>query len=200
MNIAITGNVGSGKSRVTSLLAGMLCVDAVDADDICRELLLPDNQGCNALLARWGDRFFTASGELDRGKLRVAVFSTPQIREELESILHPLVQERILRQIVEVDTVGAHFIAEIPLLFEVGWAERFDQVITVYAPQEICRLRTASRDGVSKEHVDSILTLQMAPEEKAEKSDYVIDNSGIWSSTVLQTAVIVRSLRELELV
>lgn len=194
MNIAVTGNIGSGKSGVTSLISGLLCVDAVDADDICRELLLPGNQGCIELESRWGDRFFTVPGELDRGLLRQAVFSTPQIREELENILHPLVQERFRQLMFETEKKGGHLIAEIPLLFEVGWAERFDRIITVYAPEGVCRLRTTQRDGVSAAHVDSILALQMDPELKAEKGDYVIDNSGTWSATILQTAVVVRSL------
>ncbi|WP_163339619.1 dephospho-CoA kinase [Desulfopila sp. IMCC35008] len=194
MNIAVTGNIGSGKSGVTSLLAGMLCAEAVDADEICSELLLPGNQGCIALESRWGARFFTVQGELDKRLLRQTVFSTPQIREELEKILHPLVQDRVRQLMGEADFEGAFLIAEIPLLFEVGWAERFDRVITVYAPEDVCRSRVISRDGVSSAHVDSILALQMNPELKAEKGDYVINNAGTWSSTVLQTAVVVRSL------
>lgn len=194
MNIAVTGNIGSGKSGVTSLLSGMLCVDAVDADAICRELLLPGNPGCIELESRWGDRFVTGHGELDRVALRKAVFSNSQIREELENILHPMVQQHVHQLMAQSDADGGHLIAEIPLLFEVGWAEKFDRVVTVYAPEEVCRLRTTLRDGVSAAQVDSILALQMIPELKAEKSDYVVDNSGIWSSTILQTAVVVRSL------
>jgi dephospho-CoA kinase len=200
MNIAVTGNIGCGKSGVTSIIGGMLCAEVIDADDICRELLLPGNQGYMEIRSQWGERFFKNNGELERSELRQAVFSDEQIRVDLENILHPLVQNSILQRMNETNLSEKNLIAEIPLLFEVNWADKFDRVISVFAPEDVCRLRTVLRDGVSADHVDSIFALQMDPEKKAARADYVIDNSGIWSSTVLQASVVVRYLGQNQLI
>lgn len=200
MNIAVTGNVGSGKSRITSMLSGMLGYEAVDADSVCRQLLMPDCQGWREVRTKWGDKFFKPDGRLDRVHLRESVFAEPRIREGLEEILHPLVQNHIVRLMEKKRKAGDSLIAEIPLLYEVGWHNEFDHIVAVYAPVEICLLRTARRDGVSGLQVATIFSLQMPPEQKADLADYVIDNSGIWSSTVTQTAVLVRNLRKVTMV
>ena len=196
MKIAVTGTVGSGKSRVVSILAGFFQAAPVDADDICREMMQPGNAGWEKMLELWGDRFVAADGHLDRVRLRESVFASSEIRKGLEDILHPLVRQRILDSFAQAEEDGTRLVAEIPLLYEVGWADEFDKVVAVYAPSHVCIERTAVRDGVEGEQVAAIMDLQLSPEEKAERADYVIDNSGIWSSTVLQAAVVARKLHD----
>jgi dephospho-CoA kinase len=198
MLIAITGNVGSGKSRVAAILAASLRCPTIDSDQVCRELLEPGRAGWRALRERWPDRFLGDDGLLDRQALRQAVFSEPEIRQGLEQILHPLVRDTVTRAASD-PTCRPHMLVEVPLLFEVGWQDDFDALVTVYAGREMCLVRTMARDRVSRPHTEAILALQINPEAKAAMSDWVIDNSGIWSSTVLQVHWLVHQLRALDL-
>lgn len=198
MNIAVTGSVGSGKSGVAAMLAGLLQGELVDADSICRELLMPGREGWLELRRGWGRDYFDEAGELDRVKLREAVFRSDDVRERLEKLLHPLVESSLVEIMSAAEAEGRHLVAEIPLLYEVGWQDRFDCVVTVYVPTPLSKTRTALRDSVSVNQVESILSLQQTPEEKAEQADFVIDNSGSWSQTAVQAAVVCRQIQHLE--
>ena len=198
MKIAVTGSVGSGKSGVAAMIAGLLPADLVDADSLCRELMMPGRQGWLDLRGGWGLEYFDEAGELDRVRLREAVFREREVRERLEQLLHPLVQSSMVDLMSSAGAEGRHLVAEIPLLFEVGWQDRFDCVVTVYVPPALARERTARRDGVSMSQVDAILSLQLSPEEKADRADFVIDNSESWSQTAVQAAVVCRQIEHLE--
>lgn len=195
MNIAVTGTVGSGKSGVAAILAAALGIESVDTDLLCRKLLLPGQPGWRDLRDRLRGRFFGADGGLDRLRLREAVFAEPEVRRELERILHPRVREMVTVRMREATGNGLHLLVEVPLLFEAGWQGDFDQVVAVYAPAALCIARTVKRDRVSRHQAESILALQLPAEEKARRADRVVDNSGIWSATVLQVSVLARKLQ-----
>lgn len=199
MNIAITGTVGSGKSGVAAILAGLMRIECVDTDFLCRQLLQPGQPGWCDLKERWSGRFFAADGNLDRIALREAVFTEPEVRTGLEDILHPRVREIVAEYRRDAAAKGKHLLVEVPLLFETGWNSDFDHVVAVYAPASCCLARTTRRDNVSRYQVESILALQLSAGEKAERADSVIDNSGIWAATVLQVSLLARNLQQLGL-
>ncbi len=197
MNIAITGSVGSGKSGVAAILAGIMQIESIDTDGICRELLQQFQPGWHEVKKRWPQFFH--DDVLDRTVLREAVFSDDNIRIELQEILHPLVRENVSKAMQDAKMRNASLLVEVPLLFEVGWSYDFDHVIAVYAKKEICIDRTVLRDRVSRQQAESIVALQMSPEEKAERADSVINNSGIWAATVLQAAHLTFRLQDVGL-
>lgn len=198
MLIAITGNVGSGKSGVAAILAGSLRCPTIDSDQVCRELLEPGQAGWQALTERWPDRFLGDDGQLDRKRLRQAVFSEPEVRLGLEQILHPLVREAV-KTAAGSPACRPYLLVEVPLLFEVGWQDDFDAVVTIHAGAEVCLARTMARDQVPRPQAEAILALQIDPEQKAAMADFVVDNGGIWSCTVLQVHWLIRQLRALDL-
>jgi len=194
MIIAITGAVGSGKSRVAAMLASALGCDCIDTDMICRQLLMPGQAGWLELKKRYLDRFFTDDEQLDRTSLREAAFAEESVRQELEEILHPRVRRLVANAAEHMRGQGHHLLVEVPLLFEVGWQQDFDRVVAVYAPTSVCGTRTSLRDGVPSQQAESILALQLSPEEKAKRADWVVNNAGIWAATVLQVSYLVRQL------
>lgn len=54
----------------------------------------------------------------------------------------------------------------------------FDKIIFVYTNDEIRLKRLLLRNGYSVEYAKARLNSQMRQEEKAQKSDYVINNNG----------------------
>ena len=87
-----------------------------------------------AVRAAFGVRVFdAATGALDRAALRAVVFADATRRRELEAILHPRVRaewQAWLQSGLQI-APDAVLIVEIPLLYETGAAEFFDQVIVV---------------------------------------------------------------------
>ena len=196
MLIGITGGIGSGKSMVAEMVGKMLPAPVLSSDEICRHLLERGEAGYQQVIDIWGSRFLIESGEIDRTMLRTAVFDDSVVRATLEGILHPLVRLELLRVKEEGGSAVLH-LAEVPLLFESGWQADFDYIICVTADMDIALRRVVERDSVRPTDVEKIMRLQMDPVLKAERSDWVIDNSGSRQETVLQVEKLVDELRRL---
>ncbi|MBF0565380.1 MAG: dephospho-CoA kinase [Nitrospirae bacterium] len=172
MLIGLTGNFGSGKSTVLKLFASLGAITP-SADEIVQGLLkTAEIKG--KIAARFGS-VLDAGGELDKKKVAAIAFADENMRRFLESLLHPLV-------ICEITAIGAQHkheivVAEIPLLFEGGFQNRVDKVVTVVANREVVFKRLGLR-GFSEEEVKSRLASQIPDDIKARQSDYVLDNSG----------------------
>lgn len=186
MIVAITGNVGSGKSLVARYLTAQIGAMHCDTDLVCRNLLEKDQPGWIELKKQWGKRFFNQDDSIDRKSLRSAVFENEAIRRKLENILHPLVYNHVVNLIQLCRSEKKLLIVEVPLLFEAGWQHDFDYVVTVSVGQEDAVERVATRDEVSAEQVKKILNTQMNITDKAQCSDFVIDNSGSLENTYAQ--------------
>lgn len=186
MIIAVTGSIGSGKSGVARELASLLQAKYCDTDSFCRRVMGKGEEGWRRAKAVWGRRFLAADGSIDRAGLREAVFNEPSVRLELEGILHPMVHEYLSDLISRCKSSGQNLVVEVPLLFETGWQDEFDTVVTVYATRSQCIDRVMKRDKVSEEQAMKVLDAQMDVQEKVRLSDYVIDNSGSEEKTHLQ--------------
>ncbi|MBU3981993.1 MAG: dephospho-CoA kinase [Proteobacteria bacterium] len=186
MIIGVTGGMGSGKSFVAGLLGRLLGVDVLNADILCRDLLQMQRPGWQGIQERWGSRFLDLTGNIDRTVLRKVLFAEPEVRRGVEQILHPLVRQEIISRATEERVSLEGMVAEVPLLFEVGWQNDFDWIVVVYSEYE-CRVqRIVRRDRVSLEEGRSAISAQISLEEKALQADSVIENSGPLALTILQ--------------
>lgn len=184
--VGLTGGIGSGKSRVTGLLQRLIRMECIDADQLCRELLLPGAaawQGLRQELDR-SSLYFTPSGELDRRRLRGAIFADGALRGRVEAVIHPLVQAATRRRLALCTEPLA--LVEVPLLFEAGWQGLFDRVVLVYAEPHVRRRRIALRDRLTDDEAMQALAAQSPLEEKIALADHVVDNGGCWAWTSVQ--------------
>ncbi|CAK8724317.1 MAG: dephospho-CoA kinase [Candidatus Electronema aureum] len=179
--IGITGGIGSGKSRACRFLADLGGWPLLDLDQICRALLLPQAQGWLALKKLLPADFFTANGELNRSKLREAIFADAGLRRQIDSLLHPLAKQEMTAQAARLN--APLVLAEIPLLFEAGWQDSVSQIVVVYADEAVRLRRIMERDQVSEEQARRAIAAQMPLEDKARLADHLIDNSAAWEST-----------------
>ena len=196
MLIGITGTVGSGKSVVAGMLGDLLPAPVFSSDEICRRQLEKGEAGYKKMVEIWGDRYLTDSGEVDRPLLRKAVFADQKVRTALEDLLHPLVRIEML-EAKEAAGSTAIQLAEVPLLFESGWQADFDYIVCVTSDIDIAMQRVVERDSVRLADVEKITSVQMDGALKAERSDWVIDNSGSLEETSVQVAQLATKLREL---
>lgn len=178
LNVALTGNVGSGKSTVARFWseAG---VPVVSADELSRRAVLPGTPGLSEIREAFGDGVLAADGTLDRARLRDVVFADDDRRRRLEQILHPRIRELRAEWVEHQKREGATLtVSEIPLLFETGTERDFDVTVLVDAPAEIRRARLVRDRDLPPPEADRIMAAQMPAEPKRAAADLVIDNAG----------------------
>ena len=195
MNIAVTGGLGTGKSTVSKIFATILAAELIDTDQLCRRQMLPGTDGYAEFRRVFSDRFIQLDGMIDRQLLRQAVFDDNSIREKLENILHPIVQQQVVVRSRELSAGGGMLIVEIPLLYEVGWQDAFDICVVVYVPEILCIQRVTMRDGMPAEQIRQIINAQLPIKKKLDYADFIVDNSGTLVSTVQQIAWMSKKVR-----
>ena len=178
LQLALTGNIASGKSTVAALLAAHGAT-IIDADLLAREAVLPGTAALDAIVDRFGPSVLHDDGTLDRPALRHLVFHDAAARDALNAIVHPAVSRLRDARLADARARGdAVVISDIPLLFEVGLEHAFDGVILVDAPASE-RLERLVRDrGLSRDEAQAMIDAQWPSARKQSGATWIIDNDG----------------------
>lgn len=184
MRIGLTGGIATGKSTVSKMLAAQ-GVRIVDADVIARDVMNPGQPLLAAVAEQFGPEFLLPEGGLDRRRMAEHIFNRPEERQALNAIVHPAIRAEIRRQVEAAEAADPTGIvaADIPLLYESGLEELYEQIVVVYVPRAVQLERLTSRDGLAPEQAESRLNAQLDIEEKKRRADFVIDNSGTLEET-----------------
>lgn len=176
--VALTGNIASGKSAVAATLADMGAA-VIDADILARKAVEKDSKGYHAVVRRFGTGILNADSSLNRGALRKIVFSDPDARDALNSIVHPIVGRLRESAISQAEEAGNKvIISVIPLLFETGLDREFDRILLVDAPAETRLNRIVNNRGLSASEASAMIAAQMPATQKRVMATWIIDNDG----------------------
>lgn len=173
--VALTGGIGSGKSTVADAFAE-LGVPLVDADVIARQVVEPGMPALMEITSRYGETILHTDGTLNRAVLRNKIFSEPQEKAWLNSLLHPLIQQETQRQLASINEPYVLWV--VPLLIENGLHHRANRVLVVDVTPEIQLTRTMARDGITRQQAEDILASQVSRQQRLACADDIIDNSG----------------------
>ena len=176
--VGLTGNIGSGKSTVAQLLVEKGAA-LIDSDVLAREATR-DPEVLQKIADALGEDLIK-EGELNRPKTAERVFGDEAARETLNGIIHPWVRRESEERARELEQQAAPpeaILMDIPLLYENALERGLNAVIVVDAPLEVRVERVRERSGLSEEEVRARDEAQMPLEEKVERADYVVDNSG----------------------
>lgn len=175
LRIGLTGGIGAGKSAACRIFTE-LGVPVIDADEVSREVVAPGEPALANITKLFGSSVLAADGSLDRSRLRAMIFAEPDLRQQLEAILHPIIKQRM---IALVDALHAPYaILAVPLLLEAGWRELVDRVLVIDSPVEQQINRTINRDGVSRQQAEAIVAAQMERRERLKQADDIVLNDG----------------------
>ena len=136
----------------------------------------PGGPACQAVVDRFGPDVLAPDGTLDRPKLASVVFGDPAALADLNAIVHPAVGVVIAERLKEESPTDHVVILDVPLLVESGRANTA-AVIVVDCPEEVAVARAVAR-GLPEEDVRKRVAAQASREQRLEKADLVIDNSG----------------------
>ncbi len=198
LNVALTGNIASGKSTVADLFRRWGAT-VIDADELAREAQRPGSPVLGAIAGRFGADLVGSDGALDRSKLRALVMGDAAAREALNAIVHPEVQRRRDALLAAARARGDRIVvSDIPLLFEVLDPGAFDVVVLVEAPEEVRLRRLMTGRGLGRAEAEQMIRAQLPTEQKRGRSQFVIDNHGdlvglerrvreVWEGLVLKS-------------
>ena len=185
--VAITGGIGSGKSLALSTLekAGYRVASS--------DLITAELYNKRAVLRKVKKLFpFAVSGifklKVDRKKISNIVFNDKTQLKKLADLITPLVVKEIEKR---AKKVKGKFFAEVPVLFEYEYQNRFDKIIVISRPLENRIESVKKRSNLTKEQVLERIKNQI-DYENTDLSNYtVIANDKdlcSFEQKVLQTA------------
>jgi dephospho-CoA kinase len=178
--VGLTGNIGTGKSTVGKMLAG-LGADVIDADKVAHEMMQPGTQVHARIVDAFGPDILTLTGEIDRKRLGAIVFSNSTALARLEAIVHPATLKAIEWRVMGAG--GGVVVIEAIKLIESSLAKRCDSIwVTTCRPEQQIK-RIMSARGLTRPEARQRVEAQPPQEDKLARADVVIDNSGSLSAT-----------------
>jgi dephospho-CoA kinase len=195
LRYGLTGGIASGKSTVAAMLRER-GFPVLAADKISHALIEPGGAAFEEVLARFGREIVDADGKINRGRLGAMVFRDPEKLQYLNGILHPKVEEELLRRLVELEKSGAVAVAfvEAALIFEAGLDKRLDGVVVAWClpDQQVARLMER---GISEAEARQRMATQMPAQRKLALAAEKIDCSGSIEETRSQVDALATRLR-----
>lgn len=186
--VGLTGGVGSGKSTVARSFAA-LGAALVDTDEIAHVLTSSGGDAIPAISTAFGPHMLSPDGGMNRPAMRALVFSDPEKKKQLETILHPMIRARCREALESLDAPYALLI--VPLLVETGhylpWCRR---VLVVDCDEETQMSRVMQRSQLSRQQVQQIMASQATRAERLSAADDVIDNNAAPAALSAQVSIL----------
>lgn len=169
--VAITGNIGSGKSWVCELFKRHFGIPVYNSDDAAKKMyFLPKVR--QQLIERFGAGFYFSDDGLNRDYIANLIFHDEAAQRDLEGILYPALFVDFESWMTKQN--APYVLFESALVFEKRLEKRFDAVVMVSA-SEATRLRRAmARDHCDEATVRTRMAKQWPEEGKRLLADYVI--------------------------
>ncbi len=168
MKIAITGNIGSGKSEAIKFLLsiGHKCISS---DQIIKSLYQND-QSRDYILKRIGISKKNYKEEI------IKRLVDPLFDKNLKKVIYPMLYAK-KKMIAPKFCQYKPIFYEVPLLFEERLAQKFDTTIFISATHAKRKQRVLSR-GVSTKYFNLMNQKQLKENVKVNLSDFTINNNG----------------------
>lgn len=174
--VALTGGIGSGKSKVADQLAE-LGAAIIDTDVIAHAVTAPGGPAIAPLRALFGPEVINAEGAMDRAVMRELVFRDAEARKRLEALIHPLIAAEV--QLQAARKQGHYQVFVVPLLVESGrWQNRVNRICVVDCDEATQIARVGKRSGLEPDAVRRIMAAQASREKRLAAADDIIVNDG----------------------
>ena len=196
--IGLTGSIACGKSTVSSWLREQPGCVVIDGDQLSRELTAKNGPALPTIRRRFGSTVFNPDGSLNRSELGRVVFASPDAREALDQLMAPLLEEKTEQSLTLAADCGAELcFLDFPLLYEKGYDRLCRSVWCVWLPPDLQLERLMTRDGMTREEALSRINAVLSSDDKAARSQVIIDNSGTLEETLAALPALLAEERRL---
>ena len=178
ITIAVTGGMGAGKTETTKIIESFGAV-AIRADEVAHQTYEPNGPAYTPLVEAFGSQILAADGSIDRQTLGALAFGDPGNRKRLEDIVWGETKRSIASMLRQYRSAGIEVaLIEAAILYEAGWDDLADVVVTVEAPESVRTRRIKSRTGLSETEIRKRFAAQLACDQRIQRADYHITNDG----------------------
>jgi dephospho-CoA kinase len=198
----LTGGIASGKSTVAKMLRE-LGIAVIEADLISHRLMELGGAAYEPVVKLFGRAILDSDGDvadgipIARSRVAAIVFNERKKLEELNAIIHPLVEQELAREFAFLESNGKVAVAfvEAALIYEAGLDKKLDGVAVVWCLPEQQMARLKER-GMSEANARKRMGTQMPVAEKLARADVKIDCSGTVEETRRQVAELTAELKQ----
>ena len=194
VQIAVTGNMGCGKTTICQLMENE-GVPVYYSDSRAKQLMNQNESLMRSIKDRFGEESYH-DGLLNRKWIASIVFDDATALNDLNNLVHPVVQKDYLNWVSQqTKDIIAY---ESAILIEHGNQGNFDVVILVQCPKNIRFERIQKRDGLTMDQVQARSRFQWPDEEKIKYADYLIENIALEQAKQQLNSVIVSIRKQLQ--
>ncbi|MBT8037579.1 MAG: dephospho-CoA kinase [Verrucomicrobiae bacterium] len=178
--IGLTGGIATGKSTCCRLIRQehpeLVLFDA----DACVKGLYEKTSVVGELKTYFGGGLMLPCGGIDKAYLRQCVCADPSAKSFLEQVFHP----RVIKECLALLSKSAKnpssrlFVADVPLLFEIGFdiGQSANLLVATSRKTQVDRLK--KRNAWDDDTVDAMLSSQMHIDAKLALADVIFWNEG----------------------
>lgn len=174
MIVGLTGGIGSGKSAAANFFQNE-GITVIDADDLSREVIEQDTPGFEKIVDCFGSAIIDSDGSINRAFLRQEVFDDEKKKKLLESIIHPLVRDLMIKKIAA--SQSPYSIIMVPLIFETNSMKNYNRILVIDCDPIVQLERAMLRDKNSKIQIQKIIDSQCSREERISIANDIIPNN-----------------------
>jgi dephospho-CoA kinase len=194
LRYGLTGGIASGKSTVAGMLRE-LGFPVIEADRLAHQVMELGQPAYNQVVSVFGDAILDSDKRVNRSSLAAIVFNDHEKLTQLNGIIHPEVEEELLRQFTELELSARYPAAfvEAALIFEAGLHKKLDGVLVAWCLPEQQLARLMER-GLSEIEAGKRIAAQMPVAAKLALATERIDCSGSLEETRRQVGAFAKEL------
>ena len=176
--IGITGSIGMGKSTIASMLK-FFGIPIHDSDLVVKSLIETNALVLKKIKKNWPEVIDIIDSKeiINKEKLSKLIFNDIKCKENLEKIIHPLVNKKrkmfLKKYEFKKNIVGM----DVPLLYETGLNKICNYIFLALTSEENQAKRVLKRKKMTKEKFISIKENQWSDEMKKEQKPYIINTT-----------------------
>ena len=176
--IGITGSIGMGKSTIASMLK-FFGIPIHDSDLVVKGLIETNALVLKEIKKNWPEVIDIIDSKeiINKEKLSKLIFNDIKCKENLEKIIHPLVNKKrkmfLKKYEFKKNIVGM----DVPLLYETGLNKICNYIFLALTSEENQAKRVLKRKKMTKEKFISIKENQWSDEMKKEQKPYIINTT-----------------------
>ena len=160
--IAITGNIGSGKTTISNIIT-KLGFKVFQSDKEVSKIYLKKNVKTNiaSVFLKKIKNLFDEKGQIDRNVLGSYVFKDKKELKKLEKIIYPELY-KIKKVFINNNIKERILFFDVPLLFEKKLHYSYDKIIYLYTDEFTQKKRVLRRKNMNEEKLKTILKNQLS--------------------------------------
>ena len=176
--IGITGSIGMGKSTIASMLK-FFGIPIHDSDLVVKGLIETNFLVLKKIKKNWPEVIDIIDSKeiINKEKLSKLIFNDIKCKENLEKIIHPLVNKKRKMFLKKYESKKKIVGMDVPLLYETGLNKICNYIFLALTSEANQAKRVLKRKNMTKEKFILIKENQWSDEMKKDQKPYIINTT-----------------------